>query len=167
MSPKASLIFTPNVTSEFYVSGGFGFHSNDARGTTIRVDPATGDAAQRVDPLVRSRGGEVGLRVAPVPELQTTISVWALTLDATPRWEQIATSGENPSARLAHVAVFDPPRDQLVVFGGQDLTGDLQDCWRLTMTGSPQFVFSTCLEVMPRATSGSEARKASLRIAVS
>ena len=82
VSPKASLIFTPNSSSEFYVSGGFGFHSNDARGTTIRVDPATGDPAQRVDPLVRSRGGEVGLRVAPVQGLRTTLSVWALTLDS-------------------------------------------------------------------------------------
>ena len=82
VSPKASLIFTPSSTSEFYVSGGFGFHSNDARGTTIQVDPATGDPAQRVDPLVRSRGAEVGLRISPVAGLRTTLSLWALNLDS-------------------------------------------------------------------------------------
>ncbi|MEP6832138.1 MAG: TonB-dependent receptor [Gemmatimonas sp.] len=81
-SPKVSVVFTPTATSEVYVSGGFGFHSNDARGTTIRVDPATGDAASRVDPLVRSRGGEVGLRVSRVRTLRSTMSVWALDLDS-------------------------------------------------------------------------------------
>ena len=82
VSPKASLIFTPAQWSELYVSGGFGFHSNDARGTTIRVDPETGDAARRVNPLVRSRGGEVGMRLSPVPQLRATLSAWALTLDS-------------------------------------------------------------------------------------
>lgn len=82
VSPKASFIVTPTASSEFYLSGGFGFHSNDARGTTITVDPATGDPAARVDPLVRSRGVEVGARLAPVPGLRTTLSVWALSLDS-------------------------------------------------------------------------------------
>ena len=81
-SPKASFIYTPSSRAELYLSGGFGFHSNDARGTTIRIDPATGDSAQRVDPLVRSRGAEVGLRVSPVQGLRTTLSVWALNLDS-------------------------------------------------------------------------------------
>jgi hypothetical protein len=81
VSPKASLILTPSVGAEFYLSGGFGFHSNDARGTTITVDPATGNPASRVDPLVRSRGAEVGARLAPVHGLRTTLSLWALSLD--------------------------------------------------------------------------------------
>ncbi len=82
ISPKASLIVTPTATSEFYFSGGFGFHSNDARGTTITVDPATGDPAERVDPLVRSRGWELGLRMSPAAGLRTTLSLWALNLDS-------------------------------------------------------------------------------------
>ena len=80
VSPKASLIFTPGANAEFYVSGGFGFHSNDARGTTITIDPASGDAAQRVDPLVRSKGGELGVRIAPITGLRTTLSLWGLDL---------------------------------------------------------------------------------------
>ena len=79
-SPKASLIFSPGKNTELYMSGGFGFHSNDARGTTIRVDPASGDAVDPVDPLVRSRGAELGLRVSPVPALRSTVSVWTLDL---------------------------------------------------------------------------------------
>jgi TonB dependent receptor/TonB-dependent Receptor Plug Domain len=82
VSPKASLIYTASNKAELYASGGFGFHSNDARGTTISVDPATGDPAQRVDPLVRSQGAEFGVRVSPVTGLQTTLSAWALNLDS-------------------------------------------------------------------------------------
>ncbi|MBC8087222.1 MAG: TonB-dependent receptor [Phycisphaerae bacterium] len=81
-SPKLSLVLTPTATSELYASGGFGFHSNDARGTTIRVDPVSGEAANRVDPLVRSRGGEFGLRLSLVQNLRSTVSLWALNLDS-------------------------------------------------------------------------------------
>ncbi|MCC6317172.1 MAG: TonB-dependent receptor [Gemmatimonadaceae bacterium] len=79
-SPKASLIFTPSSRVELYLSGGLGFHSNDARGTTITVDPNSGDQATRVDPLVRSRGVELGLRATPVTGLRSTVTVWALEL---------------------------------------------------------------------------------------
>ena len=81
-SPKASLVFAPTATTELYLSGGLGFHSNDARGTTITVDPATGNPAQRVDPLVRSRGAEIGLRANPVADWRTTLALWALNLDS-------------------------------------------------------------------------------------
>ena len=80
VSPKASLVFSPTRTTELYVSGGYGFHSNDARGTTIRVDPVSGAPAERVDPLVRSTGGELGVRTSPVAGLRSTVSVWALDL---------------------------------------------------------------------------------------
>ncbi|MEO6525865.1 MAG: TonB-dependent receptor [Gemmatimonadaceae bacterium] len=81
-SPKASLVFAPTRTTEVYLSGGFGFHSNDARGTTITVDPVSNAPARRVDPLVRSRGAELGLRTSPVNGLRTTVSLWALDLDS-------------------------------------------------------------------------------------
>jgi len=82
VSPKASLAFVPSATSELYVSGGFGYHSNDARGTVITIDPNSGEPAARVDPLVRSRGGEVGLRLSPAPAWRTTVALWALSLDS-------------------------------------------------------------------------------------
>src|SRR5437867_8682601 len=43
-SPKLSLILGPWGKTEIYVQGGLGFHSNDGRGATTRVDPITGSA---------------------------------------------------------------------------------------------------------------------------
>jgi hypothetical protein len=82
VSPKLSLAFVPSESSELYVSGGLGFHSNDARGTTIVVDPVTLDPVERVDPLVRSRGGELGLRLSRGTQWRTTLALWALDLDS-------------------------------------------------------------------------------------
>ena len=42
-SPKLSLIFGPWSNTEFYVQGGFSFHSNDARGATQTVEPVSAD----------------------------------------------------------------------------------------------------------------------------
>ena len=78
VNPKLSLVFGPWAKTEFYVNAGSGFHSNDARGTTIRVDPKTGEAADRVTPLVRSKGAEIGLRGNWSPGLQTSLSVYQL-----------------------------------------------------------------------------------------
>jgi TonB dependent receptor/TonB-dependent Receptor Plug Domain len=82
VSPKASLIVTPSSRLELYLSGGLSFHSNDARGTTITMDPETGEPATPVDPLVRSRGGELGIRATPVPGWRSTLTLWALALDS-------------------------------------------------------------------------------------
>ena len=51
-NPKLGLIFGPWAKTEFYVNAGGGFHSNDARGTTITVDPKGGNAVDKVTPLV-------------------------------------------------------------------------------------------------------------------
>ena len=60
-----------------------GFHSNDARGTTITVDPTDGvTPADRVSPLVTARGGEIGARTAILPLTQLAASLWTLELDS-------------------------------------------------------------------------------------
>ena len=81
-SPKASLIFGPWDRTEYFVNWGYGFHSNDARGTTIRIDPATNTPVDPVTPLVRSKGYEVGLRSSRIDNLNTTLAVWWLDLDS-------------------------------------------------------------------------------------
>src|SRR5207237_7767681 len=53
-SPKLSMIFGPWASTELYLNGGFGFHSNDARGTRLTVDPKTGDPAQPLTHMVGS-----------------------------------------------------------------------------------------------------------------
>ncbi len=82
LSPKLALIIGPWAETEYYVNWGLGFHSNDARGTTIRVDPASGSPAEKVSPLVRSRGAEAGLRTNIVPGLRSTVALWLLDLDS-------------------------------------------------------------------------------------
>jgi hypothetical protein len=81
-SPKASLILGPWRSTELYVNAGYGYHSNDARGSTITIDPKTGEAVDRVTPLARARGAEVGLRAVPFPGLETDVALWRLDLDS-------------------------------------------------------------------------------------
>jgi outer membrane receptor protein involved in Fe transport len=83
VSPKLSLIFGPWSKTEYFFNIGNGFHSNDARGTTITVDPADGvTPADKVDPLVRSKGMELGVRTEIIPNVETSLSVWELKLDS-------------------------------------------------------------------------------------
>jgi hypothetical protein len=80
-SPKLALVFGPWAKTEMYFDAGYGFHSNDARGTVIRVDPSDGvTPVDRVNPLVRARSVELGLRTAAVKGLVSTVSFWALDL---------------------------------------------------------------------------------------
>lgn len=78
LSPKLSLIAGPFRNTDFFINMGYGYHSNDARGATLHVDPATGDSAAGVTPLVWSRGGEVGLRSQTVQGLNSTLALWWL-----------------------------------------------------------------------------------------
>ena len=77
-NPKLALIFGPWSNTEFYVNAGGGFHSNDARGTTLTVDPKSGVPADKVPALVRSKGYELGVRTSMLPGLQTSLSVYRL-----------------------------------------------------------------------------------------
>ena len=81
-SPSLSVIAGPWRETEAYINIGNGFHSNDARGTTITVDPKTGEAADKVTPLVRSRALELGLRSAAIAGLQTSLSLYRLDFDS-------------------------------------------------------------------------------------
>ncbi len=83
-SPKASLIFGPWDDTEFYVQGGFSFHSNDGRGATQTVQPISADnpypntPVSKIPALVPTKGGEVGVRTVLLPHLQSTVSLWYL-----------------------------------------------------------------------------------------
>ncbi len=82
VSPKVGAIFGPWSGTEIYVNAGTGFHSNDARGAVITVDPASGEPADRVTPLVRAKGAEVGLRTVRIRGLQSTATLWYLGIDS-------------------------------------------------------------------------------------
>ena len=102
LSPKLNVIVGPFSKTEFYASAGNGFHSNDARGTTITIEPKTGLSADKVPPLVRSRGLELGVRSEIVPGLQSALSVYRLDFDSelTFAGDAGTTQAGRPSRRL-------------------------------------------------------------------
>ncbi|MEJ0035143.1 MAG: TonB-dependent receptor [Gammaproteobacteria bacterium] len=83
VSPKLTMVFGPWADTEVFVNYGQGFHSNDARGTTIRVDPVDGvTPVDRVNPLVKARGEEIGVRTAFNDRLKLAGSLWTLGIDS-------------------------------------------------------------------------------------
>ncbi len=81
--PKATLIFGPWSKTEFYVQGGFSFHSNDVRGATQTQEPISPDnpfptATSRIPLLVQTKGSEIGVRTSALSHLQSTFSLWYL-----------------------------------------------------------------------------------------
>jgi TonB dependent receptor len=82
VSPKFGAAFGVWEGTEIYANAGMGFHSNDARGAAIRVDPISGEPVDRVTPLVRARGAEVGVRTVRIKGLQSTVALWYLGIDS-------------------------------------------------------------------------------------
>lgn len=81
-SPKFNLIYSPTYRTEYFFSAGQGFHSNDARGATTRVDPVSGDPADSVDLLASARSLEVGMRTSAVARTQIAISMFSMKLES-------------------------------------------------------------------------------------
>lgn len=81
-SPKAGIVFGPFHHTELFANIGEGFHSNDLRGVTITTDPNTGNPADRVPFLVKSHGGEVGVRTKLIPGLESSFAVFILDYDS-------------------------------------------------------------------------------------
>jgi hypothetical protein len=67
--------------------------------------------------------------------------VWALPLTGPPIWTQLAPAGDSlagglPAPRFAHVAIYDPVRDRMIVFGSGQQPGQ-NDVWALGLSGDP------------------------------
>lgn len=81
--PKLTVVLGPWNQTEVFLNAGRGYHTNDARGTTIVVDPT--DAVTPVEPvdaIVPADGAEVGLRTAVVPNAQFSAALWGLDIDS-------------------------------------------------------------------------------------
>lgn len=77
-NPKFGAVFGPWNETELFFNWGGGFHSNDARGVTLAIDPATGLPAPGVTPLVQQWGTEVGARTELLEGVTSSVSLWAL-----------------------------------------------------------------------------------------
>jgi hypothetical protein len=64
--------------------------------------------------------------------------VSALSLSGTPTWTTLATSGTAPPGRSYHVAIYDPVRDRMLVYGGYN-GYPLTDLWALSLAGTPKW----------------------------
>ncbi|MDH1316536.1 TonB-dependent receptor [Shewanella xiamenensis] len=82
LSLKAGASYLVNDNLELYMNAGQGLHSNDARGATIKVDPVTGDPVEKVDLLVRSNGGEFGVKYYDRDFINFSAALWYLELDS-------------------------------------------------------------------------------------
>jgi outer membrane receptor protein involved in Fe transport len=82
-SPKFRMVFGPFANTEFFVGAGMGYHSNDARSTTVSEVPGDASTPESPSPLlVRSRGAEVGVRTRIVPGLDSSVSLFYLHQDS-------------------------------------------------------------------------------------
>jgi hypothetical protein len=89
-------------------------------------------ASATYDPL-RDRVIVIG-GAADLGEIQE--DVWALGLAGGGSWTQLSPSGGAPGPRAAHVAVYDPSGDRIVVYGGLGTTEYRGDAWALSLAGS-------------------------------
>ncbi len=121
LGPKLTLVLGPWARTEIFANAGRGFHTNDARGTTITVDPA--DGATPVDPvdaIVPATGYEVGFRSGAVPNLQLSAALWNLDIDSELLF--VGDGGVTEASRASRrygveVGAYWTPLDWLVVDG--------------------------------------------------
>ena len=70
---KGNLIFGPWFGTEFFLNGGTGFHSNDAR--AVVSNPT-------IQPLARATGYEVGFRTRQWDRVELLVALWTLDLSS-------------------------------------------------------------------------------------
>ena len=92
--PKGSIAFGPWYDSEFYISGGTGFHSDDVRGVTGTVPLEGIPGVAGATPLMaKIHTYEIGFRTTPIDNL--SIQVAAFREDASSELEYDADAGED------------------------------------------------------------------------
>lgn len=96
ISPKLGVVLGPWDKTEFYFNAGYGFHSNDARGLFA--------PAGAVPPLARTVGGELGIRSAIIPGLQSSLSLWLLNIQSELVWAG-DTGMPEPSGRSRRIGI--------------------------------------------------------------
>lgn len=121
LSIKGSVILKPIAPLEVYLSAGQGYHSNDARGTTIRIDPVSGEPADTVDPLVASTGGELGARLFLGKKLQATVAAWTLRLGS-----ELLFVGDAGNTEASRPSKRNGVELGLYYFGSKNLSAEIE-----------------------------------------
>jgi predicted small integral membrane protein len=82
---------------------------------------------------------------------------WALSLAGTPTWTQVTPAGMPPSAREGHIAIHDPVRHRMVVFGGYTGSSYVNQVWTLSLAGTPAWTQLTPSGTPPSGRAGHSA----------
>ena len=82
---------------------------------------------------------------------------WELSLSGSVSWRQILPGGAPPPARIDHIAVYDPVRRRMIVFGGASGSSVFNDVWALSLSGSPTWTLLTPSGTAPAARGGAAA----------
>jgi hypothetical protein len=105
LSPKLGVVVGPLRNTELYANWGWGFHSNDARGSVQTRDPRTGGPVDPVDPLVRAKGAEIGVRTVVAGRYHGAVAFWGL--DIASELLFVGDAGTTEASRPTHRIGFE------------------------------------------------------------
>jgi hypothetical protein len=108
-SPKAGLVIGPFAKTELFLNAGEGFHSNDARGVTIKESPSDGSPVDSSPFLVKTKGAEVGLRTKLIPGLTSSIALFML--DSASEILFVGDAGDTEASRPSRRVGFEWTND--------------------------------------------------------
>lgn len=97
------------------------------------VEPGPGPRQEPT--LVWDPDGQRALLFGGYWEGRFFADLWELAPDRA-AWRLLRPLGRPPPARFRHSAVWDPAQKQLLVFGGRNASGDLDDTWRYDATAN-------------------------------
>ena len=135
LQPKGSLIFGPWAKTEFYISRGRGFHTNDLRGVLGTVPSlGVGNPNQATPFLTKIVSEEIGLRSNILPRTQLTAAVFRVDFDSFLTYDaDNGVDNAGPPARLqgAELSAQYRPYDWI------ELSADLNFTHSRYRTGDP------------------------------
>ena len=107
LQPKGSIVIGPFAQTEFYVSAGQGFHSNDLRaGTAADLSGNLTGVIERLPLLVRASGEEVGVRSTLIPHVQAAVTLFQLNFNSELTYDaDVGQTSAGPASRRRGVEV--------------------------------------------------------------
>jgi hypothetical protein len=104
------------------------------------ITPATGPGWRGLSQAVYDEGHQRMIVFGGDDGTFANNSVWALSLGATPAWSELLPSDPSPATpgfRVFHSLVYDAANQRAILFGGNGMSGELNDLWSLSLSGTP------------------------------